>query len=76
MLIQIRDDALLSKYNLKPNDATLAADQHKPLYDDLIQNHRAKVIAGGGSNIARGAQVRLSTTMILHRVTATNDVVY
>lgn len=30
------------------------------LYDDLIQNHDAKLIAGGAAqNTARGAQVRL-----------------
>lgn len=30
------------------------------LYDDLLKNHSAKVIAGGGSNIGRGAQYMLA----------------
>jgi adenosine kinase len=35
------------------------------LFDDLIQNHDAKLIAGGAAqNTARGAQVRLSATLM------------
>ena len=49
---------MLEKYGLKPNDAILAEDKHLGLYEDLIQNHNAKLIAGGSAqNTARGAQV-------------------
>lgn len=52
------DEKLLEKYGLKANDAILAEEKHMGLYDDLIQNHDAKLIAGGAAqNTARGAQV-------------------
>ena len=51
---------MLSKYGLKPNDAILAEDKHMSLYEDLLQNHNAKLIAGGAAqNTTRGAQVTL-----------------
>lgn len=53
-----RDEALLKKYGLKPNDAILAEEKHMDLYEDLLQNHDAKLIAGGAAqNTARGTQV-------------------
>lgn len=54
-----RDEKLLEKYGLKANDAILAEEKHMGLYEDLIENHDAKLIAGGAAqNTARGAQVR------------------
>ena len=51
---------MLSKYGLKPNDAILAEEKHMGLYEDLLQNHSAKLIAGGAAqNTTRGAQVLL-----------------
>ncbi|KAJ9638425.1 adenosine kinase [Coniosporium tulheliwenetii] len=48
---------LLEKYGMKPNDAILAEEKHMGLYEDLLQNHDAKIIAGGAAqNTARGAQ--------------------
>ena len=50
---------MLKKYGLKANDAILAEEKHLGLYEDLIQNREAKLIAGGAAqNTARGAQVR------------------
>ncbi|CAI4219234.1 unnamed protein product [Parascedosporium putredinis] len=52
------DDALLEKYGLKANDAILAEDKHLPIYEDLLNNYDAKLLAGGAAqNSARGAQV-------------------
>lgn len=52
------DEALLAKYGLKANDAILAEEKHMGLYDDLLENYDAKLIAGGAAqNTARGAQV-------------------
>lgn len=52
------DEATLAKYGLKANDAILAEEKHMGLYEDLLQNHDAKLIAGGAAqNTARGAQV-------------------
>lgn len=57
--IAFSDDKLLQKYELKANDAILAEDKHMGLYEDLLQNYNAKLIAGGAAqNTARGAQVR------------------
>lgn len=48
---------LLEKYKLKSNDAILAEEEHKPLYDDLVQNYPVVYIAGGAAqNTLRGAQ--------------------
>lgn len=56
-----RDEKLLEKYGLKANDAILAEEKHMGLYEDLMQNYDAKLIAGGAAqNTARGAQVRTS----------------
>jgi adenosine kinase len=50
---------MLEKYGVKANDAILAEEKHMGLYEDLIQNCDAKLIAGGAAqNTARGAQVR------------------
>jgi adenosine kinase len=50
---------MLEKYGVKANDAILAEEKHMGLYEDLLQNHDAKLIAGGAAqNTARGAQVR------------------
>lgn len=57
-LLYVSDDALLQKYGLKANDAILVDEKHMELYEDLIQNHNAILIAGGAAqNTARGAQV-------------------
>jgi hypothetical protein len=57
----VGDEKLLEKYGLKANDAILAEEKHLGLYEDLLQNYDAKLIAGGAAqNTARGAQVRSS----------------
>jgi adenosine kinase len=55
------DQALLDKYGLQANDAILAdPEKHMGLYEDLIQNYKAVLIAGGAAqNTARGAQYML-----------------
>ncbi|KAJ3283001.1 hypothetical protein HK104_010608 [Borealophlyctis nickersoniae] len=48
---------LLAKYNLKANDAILAGDEHKPLYDELVASYPVEYVAGGAAqNAMRGAQ--------------------
>jgi adenosine kinase len=60
------DEATLAKYGLKPNDAILAEEKHMGLYEDLLQNHDAKLIAGGAAqNTARGAQVAVPSPLYL-----------
>jgi adenosine kinase len=56
------DQKLLDKYGLKANDAILAdPEKHMGLYEDLIQNYNAVLIAGGAAqNTARGAQYILA----------------
>lgn len=41
------DEDFLKKYKLKSNDAILAEDFHKPLYDELVEKYKADFIAGG-----------------------------
>jgi adenosine kinase len=54
------DTKLLEKYGFKANDAILAEEKHLGLYEDLLNNYDAKLIAGGAAqNTARGAQVRI-----------------
>ncbi|EMC92199.1 hypothetical protein BAUCODRAFT_77899 [Baudoinia panamericana UAMH 10762] len=54
------DQALLDKYGLKPNDAILAEDKHKGLYEELLQKQDVQMLAGGAAqNTARGAQYML-----------------
>ncbi|EON62158.1 adenosine kinase [Coniosporium apollinis CBS 100218] len=58
---------LLEKYGMKPNDAILAEEKHMGLYEDLLQNHDAKIIAGGAAqNTARGAQYILPPNSVLY----------
>jgi adenosine kinase len=48
---------MLAKYGLKANDAILAEAKHLGIYEDLLQNRNATLVAGGAAqNTARGAQ--------------------
>lgn len=48
---------LLTKYNLKPNDAILADDSHKPLISEMVERFNVEYIAGGSvQNTLRVAQ--------------------
>lgn len=59
--------ALLEKYNLKANDAILAEEKHLGIYEDLLNNYSAILIAGGGAqNTARGAQYMLPPNSVVY----------
>ncbi|KAI9779137.1 MAG: adenosine kinase [Geoglossum umbratile] len=61
------DAKLLEKYGLKANDAILAEEKHMGLYEDLLNNYNAKLIAGGAAqNTARGAQYILPPSSVLY----------
>ncbi|KAK4948781.1 adenosine kinase [Elasticomyces elasticus] len=61
------DEKLLQKYGLKPNDAILAEKQHMGLYQELMEKHDAKLIAGGAAqNTARGAQYCLPPDSVIY----------
>jgi adenosine kinase len=61
------DDALLNKYGLKANDAILAEAKHQGIYEDLLNNYDAKLIAGGAAqNTARGAQYMLPPNSVVY----------
>ena len=58
---------MLQKYALKPNDAILAESQHLGLYEDLLTNRSAVLLAGGAAqNTARGAQYILPPDSTLY----------
>jgi adenosine kinase len=62
----VGDAALLEKYGLKANDAILAEPQHTAIYEDLLNNYDAKLIAGGAAqNTARGAQYMLPPNSVV-----------
>jgi len=61
------DEALLEKYGLKANDAILAEPQHAEIFEDLLNNYDAKLIAGGAAqNTARGAQYILAPNSVVY----------
>lgn len=58
---------MLEKYKLKANDAILASPEHLPLYEDLLNNRSAVLLAGGAAqNTARGAQYILPPSSTLY----------
>ncbi|KPM36830.1 hypothetical protein AK830_g9734 [Neonectria ditissima] len=68
------DQALLDKYGVKENDAILAEEKHIPLYEDLLNNYDAKLIAGGAAqNSARGAQYILPSNSVVYLGGAGDD---
>jgi adenosine kinase len=68
------DEALLQKYCLKANDAILAEEKHAPLFEDLLNNYDAKLIAGGAAqNTARGAQYILPANSVVYLGGAGDD---
>lgn len=49
--------SLLEKYDVKLNNAILCEDKHKPLYKELVDEHKVEYIAGGATqNTIRVAQ--------------------
>ena len=51
------DKDFLEKYDLKPNDAILAEDKHKSMYDDLTSKFEVEYVPGGATqNVVRVAQ--------------------
>lgn len=56
MICEVSKD-LLKKYDLKANDAILAEEKHKPLYEEIKKNYEISYRAGGATqNSIRGAQ--------------------
>jgi len=64
------DEAYLQKYDLQPNNAILAEDKHRPIYDELLnENYKVSYSPGGATqNTIRVAQWYLrdpdSTTFV------------
>jgi len=70
----VGDEALLQMYGLKANDAILASPKHLGIYDDLLNNYDAKLIAGGAAqNTARGAQYILPPNSVVYLGGAGDD---
>ncbi|KAI0191212.1 Ribokinase-like protein [Xylaria flabelliformis] len=61
------NEEILNKYGLKANDAILAEEKHIPIYEELLNNFDAKLIAGGAAqNTARGAQYVLPPNSVVY----------
>ncbi|KAH8835044.1 Ribokinase-like protein [Flagelloscypha sp. PMI_526] len=60
-------EALLSKYELKANDAILAEDKHAPIYAEAVKDYPVTYVAGGaGQNTARGAAYVLPPKSVVY----------
>jgi adenosine kinase len=52
------EEDFLAKYELKPNNAILAEEKHKPMIDEMVQKYKVDYIPGGATqNTLRVAQV-------------------
>ncbi|KAI9319298.1 Ribokinase-like protein [Dichotomocladium elegans] len=73
--IQCRDaEEMLQKYQLKANDAILAAESHMSLYDEIISKYEVVYVAGGAAqNTARGAQYFLPPNSTVYIGCVSND---
>ncbi|CAL4886615.1 unnamed protein product [Urochloa decumbens] len=47
------DDAFLTKYDIKLNNAILAEEKHLPMYDELASKNNVEYIAGGNAMVAQ-----------------------
>ncbi|KAG5462644.1 MAG: Ribokinase-like protein, partial [Olpidium bornovanus] len=57
LLVECKDAELHKKYDLKEDNAILADEKHRPLYDELVAKYKVEHIAGGATqNVLRGAQ--------------------
>eukprot|EP00591_Stephanopyxis_turris_P000775 CAMPEP_0195514368 /NCGR_PEP_ID=MMETSP0794_2-20130614/5776_1 /TAXON_ID=515487 /ORGANISM="Stephanopyxis turris, Strain CCMP 815" /LENGTH=345 /DNA_ID=CAMNT_0040642601 /DNA_START=40 /DNA_END=1077 /DNA_ORIENTATION=+ len=55
--VEVSDDTLFTKYDVKLDSAILAEEKHQPLYKELVDNHSPQYIAGGATqNSIRVAQ--------------------
>lgn len=56
------DNALLDKYGLLANNAILAEEKHRPLFEDMVHNYQTEYLPGGATlNSVRVAQWLLQT---------------
>ncbi|EGV66066.1 adenosine kinase [Yamadazyma tenuis] len=61
------DQEILTKYDLKDNDAILAEEKHLPIFDEIINNPKLILVAGGAAqNTARGAQYILPPNSVCY----------
>ncbi|KAJ7597916.1 Ribokinase-like protein [Mycena floridula] len=60
-------EALLTKYDLKANDAILAEAKHQPIYDEIVKDYKVTYVAGGAAqNAARGAAYVLPPNSVVY----------
>lgn len=73
--MQVRNgEAMLAKYNLKPNDAILADEKQLAIYQDLVDNYEVTYVAGGAAqNAARCAQYVLPANSTAYLGCVGND---
>jgi len=65
--IQVSSDEILAKYKLKANDAILAGEEHAPIYEEIVKNHKVVYVAGGAAqNAARAAAYILPENSVVY----------
>ncbi|KAG0171523.1 adenosine kinase [Apophysomyces sp. BC1034] len=76
-LLDIQCDAteeLLNKYGLKANNAILADETHKPLYNEIVEKFDVVYVAGGAAqNTGRGAQFFLPANSAVYMGCVSDD---
>ncbi|KZP15644.1 Ribokinase-like protein [Athelia psychrophila] len=67
-------DEILKKYELNANDAILAEEKHKSIYDDAVKAPKITYVAGGaGQNAARGAAYVLPPNSVVYTGSVGDD---
>ncbi|KAI8384289.1 Ribokinase-like protein [Radiomyces spectabilis] len=67
-------EELLNKYSLKANNAILADESHKALYDEIIEKFNVVYVAGGATqNTIRGAQYLLPPNSTVYTGCVSDD---
>jgi adenosine kinase len=60
-------EVLLTKYDLKANDAILAEEKHAGIYAELVKDYKVTYVAGGAAqNAARGAAYVLPPKSVVY----------
>lgn len=60
------DLPFLEKYGLEPNNAILAEDKHKPMYQEIVEKYKVDYIAGGSGQNALRVSIDYNLTIHFH----------
>ncbi|KAI0029134.1 adenosine kinase [Vararia minispora EC-137] len=55
LAVYTNGEALLQKYDLRPNNGIHAEERHMPIYEEIVKDYNVVYIAGGTANVAQAA---------------------